>query len=96
MLEALLVMVIGMFVVFVFLLVLVGFFKAIWRVPLQRWLEEYIWPIEAACIDESFVYDGTRLAAVEMLRSGVTCFNDMYFHPETTARAAAVAAVALQ
>ena len=35
-----------------------------------------------------FVYDGTLLACAEMLRGGVTCFNDMYFFPEMTARAA--------
>jgi 5-methylthioadenosine/S-adenosylhomocysteine deaminase len=34
-----------------------------------------------------FVYDGTRLAAAEMLKGGVTCFNDMYFYPDAAARA---------
>ena len=56
--------------------------------PLMVWLEQHIWPTEARWVDESFVRDGTRLAAAEMIRSGTTCFGDMYFHPDTTARAA--------
>jgi 5-methylthioadenosine/S-adenosylhomocysteine deaminase len=56
--------------------------------PLMRWLTEHIWPAEAAHVSAKFVYDGTLLACAEMLRSGVTCFNDMYFFPEAAARAA--------
>ncbi|OQX03263.1 MAG: N-ethylammeline chlorohydrolase, partial [Thiothrix lacustris] len=37
--------------------------------------------------DAQFVYDGSRLAIAEMIRSGTTCFNDMYFFPEQTAKA---------
>jgi len=55
--------------------------------PLGRWLNERIWPLEAALVAEEFVYDGTRLAALEMLRSGTTCCSDMYFYPEQAARA---------
>ena len=55
--------------------------------PLQQWLTERIWPLEAALISEAFVSDGTRLAAVEMLRAGVTTCSDMYFYPEAAARA---------
>jgi 5-methylthioadenosine/S-adenosylhomocysteine deaminase len=33
------------------------------------------------------VYDGGRLAALEMLRSGTTCASDMYFYPEASVRA---------
>ncbi len=55
--------------------------------PLMRWLTERIWPIERALVSDEFVYDGTRLAALEMLRSGVTCCSDMYFFPEASARA---------
>jgi len=55
--------------------------------PLQRWLTERIWPLEAALVSEAFVADGTRLAAVEMLRAGVTTCSDMYFFPEAAARA---------
>ena len=54
--------------------------------PLGRWLNERIWPLEAALVSEEFVYDGTRLAALEMLRAGITCCSDMYFYPEHAAR----------
>ncbi len=56
--------------------------------PLQRWLQDYIWPIEGRWVDESFVYHGTQLAIAEMLRGGTTCFADMYFFPNEAARAA--------
>lgn len=58
-------------------------------VPLMDWLQRYIWPAETAHVSPQFVYDGTRLACAEMLLGGITCFNDMYFHPEAAARAAA-------
>lgn len=54
--------------------------------PLKQWLEQRIWPIEAALVDERFVYDGARLAGLEMLRAGVTTCSDMYFYPEASAR----------
>lgn len=56
--------------------------------PLMTWLSEHIWPIESKVVNADFVRDGTLLACVEMLRGGVTCFNDMYFFPEATAQAA--------
>jgi len=56
--------------------------------PLMRWLEEHIWPAEAKHVSPSFVKDGSLLACAEMLRGGVTCFNDMYFFPEATLEAA--------
>ncbi len=59
--------------------------------PLMTWLNEHIWPAEGRWISEEFIADGTRLAVAEMLRSGVTCFNDMYFYPEVTGRIAAAA-----
>ncbi|MEZ5535670.1 MAG: TRZ/ATZ family hydrolase [Thiolinea sp.] len=55
--------------------------------PLMEWLEEHIWPAEGRWADADFVYDGTKLAIAEMLRSGTTCFNDMYFFPESAAKA---------
>lgn len=55
--------------------------------PLMQWLQERIWPLEAAMVSDGFVYDGTLLAAIEMLRSGTTCASDMYFYPEAAARA---------
>ncbi len=56
--------------------------------PLMRWLQEHIWPTEARHMSAQFVLDGSRLACAEMLRSGITCFNDMYFYPGATAQAA--------
>jgi 5-methylthioadenosine/S-adenosylhomocysteine deaminase len=54
--------------------------------PLMRWLEERIWPVEAR-IEAEDVYWGTRLACLEMIRTGTARFWDMYWHPEATARA---------
>ncbi|MFC1684525.1 TRZ/ATZ family hydrolase [Pseudomonadota bacterium] len=59
--------------------------------PLMTWLNDHIWPAEGRWVSEEFVADGTRLALAEMLRGGVTCFNDMYFFPEVTARVTAAA-----
>jgi 5-methylthioadenosine/S-adenosylhomocysteine deaminase len=56
--------------------------------PLMTWLQEHIWPAENRHVSDEFVHDGSLLAMAEMLRGGVTCFNDMYFFPEATARAA--------
>lgn len=56
--------------------------------PLMEWLGNHIWPAEARHVDSGFVFDGTRLACAEMLRGGITCFNDMYFFPEASVRAA--------
>ena len=53
---------------------------------LHDWLENYIWPLEAK-LDEEDIYHGTRLACLEMIKSGTTCFNDMYWHFHGTARA---------
>lgn len=52
--------------------------------PLMEWLNHHIWPAENRHVDASFVFDGTRLACAEMIKGGVTCFNDMYFFPEAT------------
>jgi 5-methylthioadenosine/S-adenosylhomocysteine deaminase len=56
--------------------------------PLMQWLQEHIWPAEARHVSAQFVRDGSLLAGAEMLRGGVTCFNDMYFFPEAAAQAA--------
>ena len=52
--------------------------------PLDAWLQEDIWPIEAELTPED-IRVGTELAAVEMIRSGVTAFADMYFAEDTVA-----------
>ena len=54
--------------------------------PLEKWLHEKIWPAEAKHTDET-IYWGTKLACLEMIESGTTCFNDMYFHPKQTYQA---------
>ncbi len=55
--------------------------------PLQRWLQERIWPIEGELVDEAFVQTGTQLAAVEMLLGGTTTCADMYFYSRAAGRA---------
>lgn len=50
--------------------------------PLMTWLEKHIWPAEAKWVDEQFVQDGTELAIAEQIKSGISCFADMYFFPE--------------
>ncbi len=61
--------------------------------PLKQWLENAIWPVETEFVDDEFVYEGTLVAIAEMLRSGTTCFQDMYFMPEQIARAAQQAGI---
>ena len=56
--------------------------------PLQRWLQERIWPAEAKWVNPEMVRDGTRLALAEMLKSGTTCFSDMYYFPDVVAETA--------
>lgn len=55
--------------------------------PLMEWLNQHIWPIEHQLVDAQFVLDGTQLACAEMIKGGTTCFNDMYFFPESSAEA---------
>jgi 5-methylthioadenosine/S-adenosylhomocysteine deaminase len=61
--------------------------------PLMPWLSEHIWPAEAKHVSPRFVHDGTIIACAEMLRGGVTCFNDMYFFPEAAAEAVNVSGI---
>ncbi len=56
--------------------------------PLMEWLTEHIWPAEQKLVGDDFVAVGTELAIAEMLRSGTTCFSDMYFYPDVAARVA--------
>ena len=53
--------------------------------PLMVWLQQHIWPVEAAVIGPEFVADGTTLAIAEMLRGGTTCANENYFFPDVQA-----------
>ena len=56
--------------------------------PLHTWLRQCIWPLEGRLMSAEFVHDGSLLGCAEMLLSGITCINDMYFFPEQTASAA--------
>ncbi len=54
--------------------------------PLMTWLNDHIWPAEKRWVSDVFVEAGSELAIAEMIRGGTTCFNDMYFFPDATAR----------
>jgi 5-methylthioadenosine/S-adenosylhomocysteine deaminase len=54
--------------------------------PLMKWLQDKIFPVESKLTADD-VYWGTRLACVEMIRSGTVRFWDMYWQPEAVARA---------
>lgn len=56
--------------------------------PLEEWLNNYIFPAESQNLDDDFVYWGTKLAAAEMLLGGTTTFCDMYLFEDSVARAA--------
>jgi 5-methylthioadenosine/S-adenosylhomocysteine deaminase len=53
---------------------------------LMTWLNEHIWPVESKHLSEAYVHAGTELACAEMLRSGTTCFADMYFYQDEAAK----------
>jgi 5-methylthioadenosine/S-adenosylhomocysteine deaminase len=55
--------------------------------PLDRWLTENIFPAEGKNVSPEFVYDGTLLAALEMIEGGTTTFADMYYFESDAARA---------
>ena len=57
--------------------------------PLDTWLNQYIWPAEAHWVTPDFVRDGTELALLEMLQGGTTTCSDMYYYPDAVARAVA-------
>lgn len=54
--------------------------------PLMEWLKTRIWPLEEKLTAQD-VYWGSMLGVAELIRSGVTCFSDMYFFMEETAKA---------
>jgi 5-methylthioadenosine/S-adenosylhomocysteine deaminase len=54
-------------------------------VVLDDWLRKYIFPAEAKNVTEDFVRWGTRLAAAEMIRGGITTFADMYYFEDAIA-----------
>jgi 5-methylthioadenosine/S-adenosylhomocysteine deaminase len=56
--------------------------------PLKEWLEDHIWPAEKKWLSPEFVSDAAELAFLEMLKSGITSCNDMYFYGNEIASAA--------
>jgi len=54
--------------------------------PLKSWLEKKIWPLEAKLTKDD-IYWGTKLAVLEMIKTGTTCFNDMYWSEEASVQA---------
>lgn len=56
--------------------------------PLKEWLEEHIWPVENRWLGPEFINDAVELAVAEMLKAGITTFNDMYFFEDVAAEAA--------
>jgi 5-methylthioadenosine/S-adenosylhomocysteine deaminase len=58
---------------------------------LDVWLQGYIWPVEREFVSPDFVRLGTQLACAELIRTGVTCFADMYYFEENVAKATAEA-----
>ena len=61
--------------------------------PLQSWLHEMIFPLEAHLADEAFCKAGTSLSLLEGIRSGTTTYGDMYFHQKTISEVAVAAGV---
>jgi 5-methylthioadenosine/S-adenosylhomocysteine deaminase len=55
-------------------------------IKLDEWLQNKIWPLESKLRGDD-VYWGTKLACLEMIKTGTTCFNDMYFFMESAAKA---------
>ena len=58
---------------------------------LDVWLQGYMWPVERQFASPEFVRLGTSIACAELIRSGVTTFNDMYFYEDDVATATAQA-----
>ena len=58
---------------------------------LDVWLQGYMWPVERQFASPKFVRLGTSIACAELIRSGVTTFNDMYFYEDDVATATAQA-----
>lgn len=56
-------------------------------VPLQTWLKDYIWPKEKKLTPQDCYY-GNLLGIIEMIKSGTTCFHDMYFYSGQAVKAA--------
>jgi 5-methylthioadenosine/S-adenosylhomocysteine deaminase len=53
--------------------------------PLKEWLEHHIWPAENRWLSPEFISDAIELACLEMLKGGITAYNDMYFYEDAAA-----------
>jgi 5-methylthioadenosine/S-adenosylhomocysteine deaminase len=56
--------------------------------PLDKWLNDCIWPAEAKMVNSDFIYEQTKAAILEMKSNGIAAFMDMYFYEDQVARAA--------
>jgi len=55
--------------------------------PLKQWLENHIWPAESQWLSPEFVSDAVELACLEMVKAGITTYNDMYFFGDAAGNA---------
>jgi 5-methylthioadenosine/S-adenosylhomocysteine deaminase len=55
--------------------------------PLMDWLQNHIWPIENKFMCEEYIYNAALHGACEMIKNGITSFNDMYFFGDFAAQA---------
>jgi 5-methylthioadenosine/S-adenosylhomocysteine deaminase len=55
-------------------------------IPLTDWLKNHIWPAENRWLSPEFISDAVELACLEMLRGGVTTYNDMYFYEDAAGK----------
>lgn len=55
--------------------------------PLKVWLEEHMWPAENRWLSPEFIFDAVELACLEMLKGGITTYNDMYFYEDAAGEA---------
>lgn len=55
--------------------------------PLEKWLQGYIWPLEAKLLDSKFIHDAALHGAAEMIKNGITTTQDMYFDMNAIASA---------
>ena len=66
---------------------MIGFRGMAEDLPLDKWLNDVIWPLEAKMVNPNFVYEQTKLAITEMKANGICAFMDMYFYEDEVARA---------
>jgi 5-methylthioadenosine/S-adenosylhomocysteine deaminase len=55
-------------------------------IPLTDWLKNHIWPAENRWLSPEFISDAVELACLEMLKGGITTYNDMYFYEDAAGK----------